>query len=152
VVFLALVGLGGCADGTGITGSGSHYIDTRCTSADRWIVRGFQYEHFADAPADALLTATVRVGEVVPLQFTTLMTSDCGEAVANITWHSTAPAVATLTPTTRLEADLQARQAGETVVSAEAVLTDGSRVAAELYAVPQHGSPPLRVYTVRVVR
>jgi len=150
VALAAMVGCGGGGAGEGI--SLGSLPDTSCTSADTWVARGFQYDHFADSGADTLLTATLRRGEVVPLRVTTHRTTGCDDEVASVQWRSTSADVAALTPTSRLESDLAGLRPGETTVSAEVILDDGSRVTAELYAVPQEGSPLLRVYTVRVVR
>jgi hypothetical protein len=69
-----------------------------------------------------------------------------------VQWRSTSPDVAALAGRGPLGADLRAVAVGETRVSAEVALTDGSRQTAELHAVPSPGSPVLRVYAVRVVR
>lgn len=66
-------------------------------------------------------------------------------------WRSTSPDVGALAAQGPLGADLRAVAPGETRVSAEVTLSDGSRQTAELFAVPSHGSPVLRVYAVRVV-
>lgn len=67
-------------------------------------------------------------------------------------WRSTSPDVATVTASGALGAELRGVAPGEASVSAEVTLADKSRHAAELHAVPSHGSPLLRVYAVRVVR
>lgn len=161
--FRARVALGLLAGSLGGCGGGSvgHEIDWgflapeagwECTAADAWQVRGFDYSHFASAQPGELLTATVRRGDVVPLELTNRYSAACGASVASVQWRSSSPDVATLATRGPLGADLRAVSPGETRVSAEVALTDGSRQTAELHAVPTHGSPVLRVYAVRVVR
>jgi hypothetical protein len=153
----ATLGGAGCSEGGG-SGSGQRWSTipvTRCTGADTWVARGFQYEHFATATPGALLVATIRTGEVVSLRVTTLHTTDvtsCDSSVAGVGWVSTAPEVAALAPPDSLEAALSGLREGETAVSARLTLSDGSQPVAELYAVPREGSVPVRVYSVRVVR
>ena len=147
--------LGGCggAGGVDVDFSGITFEKGwECTAADAWQVRGFDYSHFASAQPGELLTATVRRGDVVPLELTNRYSTACGASVASVQWRSSSPDVAAFATRGPLGADLRAESPGETRVSAEVTLTDGSRHTAELHAVPSHGSPVLRVYAVRVVR
>lgn len=156
LVAAVVLGLPGCLGqlGSGTSGGGGYNFtlpDLSCTADDRWDVRGLQYEHFAAQASGALLSATLRRGDVVRLQVTTRHSGNCESAVAAVQWVSTAPDVADVAGTGR-EADLLARNPGETHVYANVTLRDGQRLVAELHAVPSHGSPVMRVYTVRVVR
>ncbi len=145
--------LGGCGGGSGVDLSGiTLEKGWECGIADAWQVRGFDYSHFASAQPGELLTATVRRGDVVPLELKHRYSAACGASVASVQWRSSSPDVAALATRGPLGADLRAVSPGETRVSAEVALTDGSRQTAELHAVPTHGSPVLRVYAVRVVR
>jgi hypothetical protein len=114
-------------------------------------VRGFDYSHFASAIPGELLAATMRRGDVVPLELTNRFSTACGGEVASVQWRSTSPSVGALAARGPLGADLRALSPGETRVSVELTLSDGTRYVAELHAVPSHGSPVLRVYTVRVI-
>jgi hypothetical protein len=153
-VFALLSGaLGGCGGGSSIDLGGITLKDGwECTLGDSWQVRGFDYSHFASAQPGELLAASVRRGDVVPLELTNRYSTACGASVASVQWRSSSPEVAALAARGPLGADLTAVALGETRVSADVVLTDGSRQTAELHAVPSHGSPVLRVYAVRVVR
>lgn len=149
----SLVGCGGGSLGDGIDwGFLAPEAGWECTAAEAWQVRGFDYSHFAPAQPGELLTATVRRGDVVPLELTNRYSTACGASVASVQWRSSSPDVAALATRGPLGTDLRAESPGETRVSAEVTLTDGSRHTAELHAVPSHGSPVLRVYAVRVVR
>ena len=154
VVFGLLCGtLGACGGGSGIDFGGITLKDGwECTTGDTWQVRGFDYSHFAPAQPGELLAATVRRGDVVALELTNSLSSACGAFVASVQWRSSSPEVANIAARGTLGANLGAVALGETRVSAEVALTDGSRQTAELHAVPSPGSPMLRVYAVRVVR
>ena len=149
---VAVTAHGGCGGGGGSYDLGGMGFEAgwECTTRDTWRVRGFDYSHFLAAAPGELLTATVRRGEVVPLQLSNRASTSCQGSVAQVQWRSTSPGVATVTARGALDAELRGVAPGETVVSAEVTLTDGSRQVAELHAVPSHGSPVLRVYTVRV--
>jgi hypothetical protein len=147
---VAAAGLGGCGGGTLDLGGDAFQPGWECTTRDAWLVRGFDYSHFSEAPPGELLTATVRRGEVVALALTNRVSAACD--VVQVQWRSTSPGVATVTASGALGAELRGVAPGETSVSAEVTLADGSRQTAELHAVPSHGSPLLRVYAVRVVR
>lgn len=155
----AVPGLNGCVGswtggGSG-QGGGNYGItlpDVSCTTADLWEVRGLQYEHFPPQAAGELLSATLHRGDVVRLQVTTRYSGNCEAAIGAVQWVSTSPDVAEFGGTSR-EADLRARNQGETRVYANVTLRGGGQpLVAELQAVPSPGSPVLRVYTVRVVR
>jgi hypothetical protein len=150
---LGAAGCGGGGDDDGIDFGGITVKDGwQCTVGDAWQLRGFDYSHFASAQPGELLAASVRRGDVVALKLTNHLSSACGASVASVQWRSSSPEVATLAARGPLSADLRAVALGETRVSAEVALTDGSRQTAELHAVPSPGSPVLRVFTVRVVR
>lgn len=144
--------LGGCGGGSSVDLGGFTLKDGwECTIPDAWQVRGFDYSHFVAAPPGELLAATVRRGELVRLELTNRLSTACSGSVASVEWRSTSPEVGALAARGALGADLQAAVPGETRVSAQVTLSDGSRQTAELYAVPSHGSPVLRVYAVRVI-
>ena len=155
-VGLLASGLGGC--GGGGVGRGIDWgflapeAGWECTAADTWQVRGFDYSHFVSAQPGELLAATLRRGDVIPLELTNRLSSACGGSVASVLWRSTSPDVGAVAARGAFGAELRAVATGETRVSAEVALSDGSRQTSELYAVPSHGSPVLRVYAVRVVR
>jgi hypothetical protein len=143
----------GCSPGSiGSPGFNLTLPQWECTSADTWVIRGFQYDNFPALAPGELLAATVRRGDVVPLRVGTLASTGCDASVAQVRWTSTSPDVATVAANGALGAELRAVNAGDTRVSADLTLADGGRVTAELHAVPTAGSPLLRVYVVRVVR
>jgi hypothetical protein len=147
---VAVGGLSGCGAGSLDLSGLAPEPGWECTARDAWVVQGFDYSHFLAAAPGELLTATVSRGEVVALQLTNRVSTACD--VAEVQWRSTSPDVATVTSRGGLDADLRGVAPGETRVSADLVLADGSRHSAALHAVPSHGSPLLRVYAVRVVR
>lgn len=153
-VVAALVGLFGCGGGDlGLSGFGmpGGISDTWCTPEDTWGIQGLERKHFADSAPDELLTATLRVGEVVRLRVGTIFSVDCDARVSSVVWLSSRPDVASLAAGDGLQADLRAHRRGETVVAAEVILSSGERARAELYADPKTGDSR-RVYAVRVVR
>lgn len=154
VLGLLASSLGGCGGG-GAGGIDWGFLAPEagweCRTAEAWQVRGFDYSHFAAVQPGELLTATLRRGDGAALELTNRFSTACGGSVASVQWRSTSPDVGAIAPRGPLGADLRAVALGETRVSAEVTLSDGSRQAAELFAVPSHGSPVLRVYAVRVV-
>ena len=152
VLGLLASSLGGCGGGGGIDwGFLAPEAGWECRTAEVWQVRGFDYSHFAAAQPGELLTATLRRGDVAALELTNRLSTACGGSVASVRWRSTSPDAGALAARGPLGADLRAVAPGETRVSAEVALSDGSRQTADLYAVPSPGSPVLRVYAVRVI-
>ena len=108
--------------------------------------------HFEGTRPGDLLVATLRRGDTVPLRIGATYGQSCEGSLASVQWRSTAPDVAAVTARDPATAELHGVAPGETRVSADVVLADGSRLTAELHGVPSPGSPLMRVYAVRVVR
>jgi hypothetical protein len=149
-VAVALAGLAGCGNADlGLSSFGLPGHDPHFCYNESWGVRAdFTAEQTPEPPPDQLQVATLRVGEVVGLEVEPWSSGVCDGAVVRVDWITSRPDVASITPVDDLAAELRAEGRGESIVSAEVILTDGQRKRAEVHSGPFN---LIRVYAIRVL-